>query len=76
MNTKINNTRISKLMKHKNIKVVSIDTENMLYTCDDGNEYPLMDGLEAFSIEELQKHIDSAKQTTLDIIEKLENENG
>ena len=33
-------------MKHKNIKVVSIDIENMLYTCDDGNEYPLMDGLE------------------------------
>ena len=45
-------------MKYKNIKVVSIDTENMLYTCDDGNEYPLMDGLEAFSIEELQKYID------------------
>lgn len=63
-------------MKHKNIKVVSIDTENMLYTCDDDNEYPLMDGLETLSIEELQKHIDSAKQTTLDIIEKLENENG
>ena len=57
-------------MKHKNIKVVSIDTENMLYTCDDGNEYPLMDGLETLSIEELQKHIDSAKQATLDIIEK------
>lgn len=30
--------KISKLMKHKNIKVVSMDTENMLYTCDDGNE--------------------------------------
>ena len=45
----------------------------MLYTCDDGNEYPLMDGLETLSIEELQKHIDSAKQTTLDIIENLEN---
>ena len=73
MNTKINNTRISKLMKHKNIKVVSIDTENMLYTCDDGNEYPLMDGLETLSIEELQRHIDSAKETILDIIEKLEN---
>ena len=73
MNTKINNTRISKLMKHKNIKVVSIDTENMLYTCDNGNEYPLMDGLETLSIEELQKHIDSAKETILDIIEKLEN---
>jgi translation elongation factor P/translation initiation factor 5A len=76
MNTKINNTRISKLMKHKNIKVVSIDTENMLYTCDDGNEYPLMDGLETLSIEELQRHIDSAKQTTLGIIEKIENEDG
>lgn len=76
MNTKINNTRISKLMRHKNIKVVSIDTKNMLYTCDDGNEYPLMDGLETLSIEELQRHIDSAKQTTLDIIEKIENEDG
>ena len=76
MNTKINNKRISELMKHKNIKVVSIDTENMLYACDDDNEYPLMDGLETLSIEELQKHIDSAKQTTLDIIEKIENENG
>ena len=63
-------------MKYKNIKVVSIDTENMLYTCDDGNEYPLMDGLEAFSIKELQKYIDSAKQITLDIIKKIENENG
>ena len=63
-------------LKYKNIKVVSIDTENMLYTCDDGNEYPLMDGLEAFSIEELQKYIDSAKQITLDIIKKIENENG
>jgi len=29
-----------------------------------------MDGLETLSIEELQKHIDSAKQATLDIIEK------
>ena len=76
MNIKINNKRIGELMKHKNIKVVSIDTENMLYICDDGNEYPLMDGLETLSIEELQKYVDSAKQTTLDIIEKIENENG
>ena len=76
MNIKINNKRIGELMKHKNIKVVSIDTENMLYTCDDGNEYPLMDGLETLSIEELHKHVDSAKQATLDIIEKIENEDG
>ena len=76
MNTKINNKRISEIMEHKNMKVISIDIENMLYTCDDGNEYPLMDGLETLSIEELQKHIDSAKEATLDIIEKIENENG
>ena len=76
MNTKINNKGISEFMKHKNIKVVSISTENMLYICDDGNEYPLMDGLETLSIAELQKHIDSAKQATLDIIEKIENEDG
>lgn len=24
------------------IKVVTIDTENIIYVCDDGNEYPLM----------------------------------
>lgn len=29
--------RISELMKHKNIKVVSIDTENVLYACDNSN---------------------------------------
>ena len=55
---------------HKDIEVVSIDTKNMLYTCNDGKDYPLMEGLETLSIEELQKYIDSAKQTTLDIIEK------
>ena len=70
MNTKTYNKKISEFMKHKNIKVVSIDTENMLYICDDGNEYPLMDGLETLSIEELQKHVGSAKQATLDIIKK------
>lgn len=37
-------------MANKTIKVVSIDTENMTYTCDDGNEYPLMDGLENMSV--------------------------
>lgn len=66
--------RVTKDMEYKNIQVVSIDTENMLYTCSDGNDYPLMEGCENFTIEELQKHIDNAKQATLDIIEKIENE--
>ena len=46
MKGNINTKKIIENMEQKNIKVVSIDTDNMLYMCDDGNEYPLMDGLE------------------------------
>ena len=63
-------------MEKNTIKVVSIDTENMTYTCDDGNEYPLMDGLENLSVEELQKHIDNAHKTTIDILKNIEEDNG
>lgn len=76
MKTKINNKRIIEIMKHNIIKVISIDKQNMTYTCDDGNEYPLMDGLETLSIEELQKHIDNAKETTINILKQLEEYNG
>jgi len=65
-----------KRMKNNSIKVVSIDKDNMLYSCDDGNDYPLMDGLELLSIDELQKHIDAARQTTIDIIENMGINNG
>lgn len=47
MKENINTRKIIENMEQKNIKVVSIDTDNMLYTCDDGNEYPLMDSLES-----------------------------
>lgn len=63
-------------MEKNTIKVVSIDTENMTYICDDGNEYPLMDGLENLSVEELQKHIDNARKTTIDILKNIEEDNG
>lgn len=63
-------------MEKNTIKVVFIDTENMTYTCDDGNEYPLMDGLEKLSVEELQKHIDNARKTTIDILKNIEEYNG
>lgn len=58
------------------LKVVSIDTDNMLYTCDDGNEYPLISGLENITIEELQKHIDKARETTINILKHLNKDNG
>ena len=76
MNKEINNKTLIESMNKNNIKVVSIDTENMIYVCDDGNEYPLMEGLETLSIEELQNHINKAKQTTINILKQIEEENG
>lgn len=76
MNKGINNKTLIECMNKGKIKVVSIDTENMIYVCDDGNEYPLMDGLETLSIEELQNHINKAKQTTINILKQIEEENG
>jgi translation elongation factor P/translation initiation factor 5A len=63
-------------MEKNNIKVVSIDKENMIYSCNDGNDYPLLDGMENIAINELQKFIDKAKQTTLNILKQIEEDNG
>lgn len=60
-------------MESKNIKVVSIDNENKTYTCDDGIEYPLMDGCEDFTIEQLQRFIDNAKTATIGILNSIDN---
>lgn len=76
MKENINNNKIIENMEQKNIKVVSIDNDNMLYMCDDGNEYPLMDGLENLSIEELQEHINKARLTTINILKEIEKDNG
>ena len=62
-------------MEQKNVKVVSIDTDNMLYMCDDGNEYPLMNGLESLSVEELQEHINKARLTTINILKEMDINN-
>lgn len=76
MNKKINIKRIINSMNNKNIKVLSIDTNNMIYICDDGNEYPLMDGTENITIEELQQQIDNAKIVTNNILKQLDKNNG
>ena len=76
MKENINNKKIIENMEHKNIKVGCIDTDNMLYKCDDGNEYPLMDGLEKLSVEELQEHINKARLTTINILKEMEIDNG
>ena len=76
MKENINTKRIIENMEQKNINVVSIDTDNMLYMCDDGNEYPLMDGLENLTVEELQEHINKARLTTINILKEMEIDNG
>ena len=76
MKENINTIRIVENMEQKYIKVVSIDTDNMLYMCDDGNEYPLMDGLENLSVEELQEHINKARLTTINILKEMDIDNG
>lgn len=68
--------KIIENMEQKNIKVVSIDVDNMLYMCDDGNEYPLMDGLENLTVEELQEYINKARLTTINILKEMEIDNG
>lgn len=67
------NNFVSK-MEHKNIQVLSIDYENKLYTCNDGMEYPLMDGCEDFTLEELQTFIDNAKDATITILKNIEEQ--
>lgn len=73
MKTKINIKRLATNMEHKNIQVVSIDKEKQLYTCADGIEYPLMEGCEDFTIEDLQNFIDSAKDATINILKNIDN---
>lgn len=76
MKNKINLKKTIEKMKEQYLQVLSIDKENMIYTCSDGNEYPLMDGMDDLTVEELQKQLDNAKQTTYNILKQIEEENG
>lgn len=76
MKNKINIKKTIETMKEQNLQVLSIDKENMTYACSDGNEYQLMDGMDDLTVEELQKQLDNAKQTTYNILKQIEEENG
>lgn len=58
-------------MKAAPIRVESIDRENMIYRCSDGNNYPLLEGSENITVEELQKCLDEAKSSVITLIENL-----
>ena len=49
-------------------KVASVDKSSMTFLCEGGNEYPLMEGCEDLTVEELQKAVDHAKTTAMSII--------
>ena len=53
------------------MKVISIDRENLTFLCDNGVEYPLLDGCESMSVEELQRFIENAGIAVQDIIDKI-----
>lgn len=52
----------------------SVDIENQSYTCDDGNTYPLPEGLETLPTEQIKEIIGNAYAITNDILSKI-NEN-
>lgn len=62
-------------MRQNNINVIFIDKENMLYGCDDSNVYPLMEGIESLTVNELQAYINKAKEITATILKEIEEEN-
>lgn len=55
----------------KKLKVVSIDKENATFLCDDGNEYPLLEGLDNLTKYEIEEQINKAKKTTLEFLKEI-----
>lgn len=53
------------------MKVISIDRENLTFLCDNGIEYPLLDGCENMSVSELQHFINEANSTVQSIVDKI-----
>ena len=53
------------------MKVISIDKENLTFLCNNGIEYPLMEGCENMSVSELQHFINEANSTVQSIVDKI-----
>ena len=58
-------------MHQNKISVLSVDVANGIFICEDGTEYPLLEGLERMEPDEIQEHVNTAMQITEDIVEKL-----
>lgn len=55
----------------KKLKVVSIDKESSTFLCDDGNEYPLLEGLDGLTKEEVEERINKARKTTMEFLKEM-----
>jgi translation elongation factor P/translation initiation factor 5A len=55
----------------KKLRVVSVDKENATFLCDDGNEYPLLEGLDNLTKDEIEEQINKAKKTTLEFLKEI-----
>jgi hypothetical protein len=49
-----------------------VDYDNGIIICDDGNEYPLMEGCENLTIGELQEQLNNAKDVVCQILKRNE----
>ena len=58
-------------MHQNKISVLSVDVANRIFICEDGIEYPLLEGLERMEPDEIQEHVNTAIQITDAIVEQL-----
>ena len=64
------NKKIIETVMNKNIKVISIDSENKEFTTDDGNTYPILFDIdEDITIDEFQIALDESKEVMIKLLE-------
>ena len=64
------NKKIIESVMNKNIKVISIDSENKEFTTDDGNTYPILFDIdEDITIDEFQIALDESKEIMIKLLE-------
>lgn len=64
------NKKIIKSVMNKNIKVISIDSENKEFTTNDGNTYPILFDIdEDITIDEFQIALDESKEIIIKLLD-------
>ena len=59
------NKDLVSMINNQDLRVVSVNNEQSTFLCSDGNDYPLEI---CVTTEELQKHLDKAKQIMKEIL--------